>query len=104
MIEKIYSYSITDEKTIERIVIDENVNINHMVLPKGKALPVHDSNSNVYMTVLRGILSITLGEQQTAVYHLGTILAIPEGIKMFVRNEHDDVLELLVVKAPAPGK
>ena len=45
--EKKYVYSLTDDKIIERIVDDENINLNHMVLVKGTNLPEHYSNSNV---------------------------------------------------------
>lgn len=55
MIEKLYNYKITDEKTIERIVDDENINLNHMVLIKGTGLPEHYSNSNVYMVITRNV-------------------------------------------------
>ena len=41
MLEKNYNYSLEDVKNIERIVDDDNVNINHMVLPKGERLPEH---------------------------------------------------------------
>ncbi len=59
MIEKVFMLTDTDEKTIEKVVCDENVHYMHMVLPQGDRLPEHYSNSNVYMTVLRGRLTIT---------------------------------------------
>ncbi len=102
MIEKEYKLTQTNEKKIEKILFDENINYNHMVLPKGDALPEHYSNSNVYMTVLRGVLSIGLDEQNIHEYGAGTLLKIPNKTKMNVRNLHDEVLELTVVKAPAP--
>ncbi len=71
-----------------------------MVLNKTEALPVHEANSHVQMIVARGTLSISLAEQDTHVYEAGSILNIPFGTKMFVRNEHEPVLELFVVKAP----
>ncbi len=52
------------------------------------------------MTVIRGKLSITLGDQKTKVYQKGTLLKVPYDIKMNVRNEDDEVLELIVIKAP----
>lgn len=54
------------------------------------------------MTVMRGLLSIGLDEQEIHEYPAGTVLKIPKGIRMNVKNLHDDTLELLVVKAPAP--
>ncbi|WP_286856312.1 cupin domain-containing protein [Proteiniphilum sp. UBA5431] len=104
MIEQNFQMTQGDKKTIEKVIVDENVNINHMILGKGEGLPEHFSNSNVYMTVIRGLLSIGLDKQKIHEHPAGTILKIPEGIKMNVKNLHDDTLELIVVKAPAPGK
>lgn len=104
MIEKIYKYSITDDKAVERVIMDDNINYIHMVFNKNDGLPEHFSNSNVYMTVLRGVLSIKLDEQDIHEYKKGDILQIPFKTKMKVTNLHEDVLELIVVKAPAPSK
>ncbi|WP_304944614.1 hypothetical protein, partial [Vallitalea guaymasensis] len=74
MIEKIYKYSITDDKAVERVIMDDNINYIHMVFNKNDGLPEHFSNSNVYMTVLRGVLSIKLDEQDIHEYKKGDIL------------------------------
>ena len=102
MIEQTYSLSRGDEKAIEKVLFDENVNYIHMVFPQNEGLPVHNANSTVYMTVVRGTLSIGLGEQETHQYEAGTVLKIPNETKMNVRNLHPDTLELIIVKAPAP--
>ena len=102
MIEQVFPFSKGDEKAVERIIFDENIHYLHMVFNRGEGLPEHFSNSNVYMTVVRGHLSITLDDQDTHVYEGGTLLKIPFKTKMNVRNEHDGTLELIVVKAPAP--
>lgn len=103
MIEQIFKMTQNDEHTIEKVIIDENVNFNHMIFKKDGGLPVHFSNSNVYMAVLKGLLSIGLDEQEIHEYPSGTVLKIPKGIKMNVKNFHNETLELIVVKAPAPG-
>jgi len=69
---------------------------------KGDGLPEHFSNSNVYMMVIRGILSLQLNEQDVHQYVKGDILNIPYNTKMNVRNNHEDILEIFVVKAPNP--
>ena len=102
MIEKVKKYYTGDEKKVEKIIMDENINYIHMVFNKGEGLPEHFSNSNVYMTVLRGKLSIKLDDQDDHIYEKGDILEIPYDTKMNVKNKHEEVLELLVVKAPAP--
>ncbi len=103
MIEKVFNMTDNDKKTIEMLISDENVHYLHMIFNKGEGLPEHFSNSNVYMTVLRGTLSIKLGEQEVHEYKKGTVLKIPFETKMSaVGNNHEEILELIVVKAPAP--
>ena len=102
MVEQIFALSRGDEKAVEKVVFDENVHYLHMVFNKGEGLPEHFSNSNVYMTVVRGMLSIGLDEQDVHEYEAGTLLKIPFQTKMNVGNKHSETLELIVVKAPAP--
>lgn len=102
MIEQIFKMTLGDKKTVEKIIMDENIHYIHMIFNKDERLPEHYSNSTVYMTVLRGILSIELDEQEVHQYNEGSILKIPFNTKMNVKNSHDKVLELIVVKAPAP--
>ena len=103
MLEQIYHLNRDDEKAIERVLLDENLHYLHMVLPQNEGLPIHNANSTVYMTVVRGTLSIGLGEEDTHQYEAGTMLKIPNTTKMNVRNLHPDTLELIIVKAPAPA-
>lgn len=102
MVEKIFKLSTNNEKTVEKVIFDENIHYLHMVFNKNEGLPEHFSNSNVYMTVVRGILSIGLNEQDIHEYEAGMLLKIPFQTKMNVKNLHDKTLELIVVKAPAP--
>lgn len=102
MIEQEYKMNFGNENAVEKVIQDENLHYLHMTFKKGEGLPEHFSNSTVYMTVLRGILSIGLGEQVINKYEAGTVLKIPYNIKMNVRNLDMNILELIVVKAPAP--
>ncbi len=104
MIEQVYNISTADEKAVEKVIFDENIHYIHMVFNKDEGLPEHFSNSNVYMTVVRGLLSIGLNDQEFHEYPKGSLLKIPVDTKMNVRNLNQDVLELIVVKAPAPTK
>ncbi|SCP96922.1 cupin domain-containing protein [Anaerobium acetethylicum] len=104
MIEQIYKISTGNEKAVEKVIQDDNVHYIHMVFNKGEGLPEHFSNSNVYMTVVRGMLSIGLDDQEIHKYEAGTVLKIPVDTKMNVKNLDEPVLELIVVKAPAPVK
>lgn len=102
MIEKVFKMASDDEKSVEKVIQDENIHYLHMVFPQNDGLPEHYSNSTVYMTVLRGKLSIRLNDQELHEYERETVLKIPMNTKMKVKNLHQDILELIVVKAPAP--
>lgn len=103
MIEQVYHLTQGNTKTIEKILQDEEIHYMHMILNKGEGLPEHFSNAkSVYMTVVRGHLSIGLDAQESHDYPAGTMLKIPFHTWMQVRNLHDEPLELIVVKAPAP--
>ena len=102
MIEQVYKISTGNGKAIEKVIYDENLHYLHMVFNKEEGLPEHFSNSNVYMTVIRGTLSIELNDQGIHEYPNGTLLKIPVGTKMNVKNRNEDTLELIVVKAPSP--
>ena len=102
MIEQIYNMSTSNEKAVEKVIFDENLHYLHMVFNRSEGLPEHFSNSNVYMTVVRGTLSIALDEQEIHEYNAGSILKIPFQTKMNVKNLHSETLELIIVKAPAP--
>ena len=102
MVEQVFKMTLGDKKAVEKIIFDENVHYLHMVFNENEGLPEHYSNSTVYMTVLRGVLSIQLDEQDNHEYEAGTVLKIPFQTKMNVRNLHSNTLELIVVKAPAP--
>ena len=100
MINKVYKYTISENKIIEKIVNDDVAMINHMVLPKGGCLPVHNANSNVYMIVARGTVTLELDGTPPETYPKGSILNIAYGTLMSVCNTNNNILELFVIKAP----
>ena len=102
MVETVYRLAQTDEKTIEKVLLNEHIQYLHMVLGRDDCLPVHNANADVYMTVFRGRLVIGLDGQEAREYGAGTLLTFPLGTKMDVRNPYGEALELIVVKAPAP--
>ncbi len=102
MIEKVYNFKKTGQKLIEKIVNDQYVNINHMVIPMKEGLPVHSSNSNIYLIVIKGRMDIRLGEQEPASYEAGSIINVPYGIRMDIQNKQRSLLEFFVIKAPHP--
>ncbi len=103
MVEKAVPFTLTDSKVIERVVSTEHVDINHMVLNRGDALPEHNANSHVQMIVVRGTITLRLDQQEPHAYEAGQIIAIPFGTRMNVANAHEPVAEIFVVKAPSPA-
>ncbi len=103
-IEQVFSLKQGDEKAVEKVISDENVQLLHMIFPKGEGTPMHVTNAPLYMTVMRGTLSFALADQPVHQYAQGAVLVIPKGIKMKASNADEPILELLVVKAPSPDK
>ena len=102
MMEKVYSFNQSADKLIEKILDDDVAMINHMILNQGEALPLHDSNSNVYMIIVRGAVTAQLGENPAKRYEHGNILNIPGKIKMNISNADAEQAEFFVIKAPSP--
>ncbi len=102
MVEQVFKMYQGSEKTIEKVLLDENIHYLHMILNQNEGLPAHFTNGNIYMTVVCGTLSIALADEKAREYGAGTLLKIPHQIKMNVNNFCKEKLELIVVKAPAP--
>lgn len=102
MVEQVFRMYQGNDKTIEKVLLDENIHYLHMILNQNESLPTHLTNGNVYMTVISGILNIALADNEAKEYEKGTLLKIPSQIKMSVNNFYKEKLELIVVKAPAP--
>ncbi len=104
MLETVFNLTRSEDKVIENVLSRDHVQINHMILYKGQALPEHYANANVYMVVLKGRLNLTLEEEESRDYVVGHLIEIPYNLKMNVRNLSEAVLELLVIKAPHPDQ
>jgi len=102
MIEKLFCFNQSYQKLIERVVSDDNLDLNHIILPLGNALPEHYSNSHVYLIVVRGTMTIQLGEQDANEYPAGHIVNVPYKTKMNISNAQEPMLEFFVIKAPSP--
>ncbi|MGE4454207.1 MAG: cupin domain-containing protein [Sphaerochaeta sp.] len=101
MLETVYTYTKTNEKIVEKLVGDDQVMINHVVLNKGESLPEHFSDSNVYLTVVRGTLCATFNDQEPHFYQNG-IVNVPANTKMNISNADEQTVEFFIVKAPHP--
>lgn len=101
MVEEIFKLSVpSNEKVVKNVISNEDFNYLQIVLNKGDKLAKYLSNTNTYITVVRGTLSISLDKQELHQYNTGILLKIPINTKIDVKNLHDDVLELIVIKVP----
>ena len=100
---QIFTLAGGEKKTIEKVILDKNLNFLHMILPMGEGLPDHRTNAPVYMTVVRGTLSIGFEDDAPRDYPAGTVLKIAYDTRMLVKNTREEPLELIVVKAPPPA-
>lgn len=101
MIETAYPYTVSDDKTIERLVDADVAMINHVVLPPEERLPEHYSDSNVFLQIVRGTLTMQLGDQEPHHYN-ATVVNVPFHTKMNITNSGSEVVEFFIVKAPHP--
>ncbi|WP_432665847.1 cupin domain-containing protein [Wukongibacter baidiensis] len=98
MIEKLYKYSLTDKDLFENIVDDENLRLNHVVIESGKFFPRHKTDAHVYIIILKGQLSIEIGEQEEKRFGKGDVINIPFGVDSKLGNDTDTITEAFVVK------
>ena len=80
------------------VVLETNdITFVHMIFNSKEGLPIHPAHADLSMTVLSGALTITLDGNEQRV-EAKTIVSIPYGVTMHVRNEDESQLELLVIK------
>ncbi len=101
MIEKPYPFTQSNQKVIEKLVGDDVAMINHVVLPAGEALPEHYSDSNVYLIVVEGSLTIQLEDQKANSYE-ASVVNVPFHTRMNISNTGKQALAFFIVKAPHP--
>ncbi|MFA0815253.1 MAG: cupin domain-containing protein [Anaerofustis sp.] len=100
--QQVYQFARTAEKTIEKIIDDDHIAINHAILPSGEGLPEHFSNSEVYLVIVKGVMTLQLNDSDIRTHLHGEIVHVPYNSKMNLKNQEDDTLEFFIVKAPNP--
>jgi len=96
--EKVYQYTITDQETFENIFKDPQLLMNHVVVPPGKVFPQHPTDAIVYALIIRGELSVAIGNNGPKTYRAGQLVNIPKGANTELGNRGTEPLELFVVK------
>jgi len=102
MVEQKFKLTLGNEKVVEKVILDDNLHYMHIIINMNDGFPEHYTNAMVYMTVVRGRVSLQLNDQDTHAYDAGTVLKIPFNTKMNLNNLDQETLELIIVKAPPP--
>jgi len=102
MVEKLYPYSLTDEKTVEIFLNDDNCTIGHVILKPGDSLPEHSTDSNVYLLIVRGELTLSMKHAEKKTFGRGAVVNVPFGTLMGMSNSSAEVMELFAFKSPNP--
>ena len=86
------------------ILIDEKyLQINQVCLERGQQVPPHNANSNVTLTVIYGEGTFQVGGEM-AKMGPGKLLRVPFQSPMSIKNESNERLAFLVIKAPRPNE
>ncbi len=104
MLEKIFPFTIPQTKVIEQLVGNDEVMINHIALEKGDTVPIHYSDSNVYLIIVQGTITFIFDEQEANHHKKGSIVQVPFHTKMNISNTCDELGEFFIIKAPHPRK
>lgn len=98
MIEKLYKYSLTDKDLFENVISDDNLKLNHVIIESGKVFPRHKTDAQVYIIILKGELSIEIGDQEEKRFGVGDVINIPFDIETTLGNKGNEITEVFVVK------
>lgn len=104
MVEQNFKLTLGNEKVVEKVILDENLHYMHIIINEGDGFPEHYTNAMVYMTIIRGTVSLKLDDQEVNEYSAGNVLKIPFNTKMNLNNINKETLELIIVKAPPPSQ
>lgn len=94
----------TDSELFENLVNSDPVMINHVVIAPNEGFDAHHTDSNVFIHILRGRITLTFEDGSHERFTGGQLLEIPYRTLMKLENADDDPLELVVIKAPNPQK
>lgn len=99
---KTHQMTMTDEKLFENLVDCDEVMINHVVVPAGDGFAGHPTDSNVFIQVRRGEITLTFADGSSQCFGAGQMVEIPYRTYSKIDNRGGGPLELVVTKAPHP--
>ena len=98
MIETLYTFSTEDATSVERIVEQPDVRINHLSLAKGESVDPHPTPDAAHFIITKGVLGLKLDNQEQKKYSAGTITAIPAKTMHNMTNLGEETMHLFVIK------
>ncbi len=94
----------TAHKIDVRFIYDHpEAQLAHMLLKPGESLKPHITPVDVFIYVLEGEASITIGDE-TEVVAADAVIDSPKDIVHYISNNSDHDLRVLVCKTPRPTK
>jgi quercetin dioxygenase-like cupin family protein len=85
------------------LVDEPYLQINQACLEPGQEVPLHQANSHVTLTVVRGEGTFFIGNEIIKMGP-GKLLRVPFQTPMSIKNGSSEQLVFLVIKTPHPGK
>ncbi len=95
---QVFNYTLTDSETFENVFKDENLLMNHVVIPTGKFFEKHPTDANVHIVILRGTLTVSVDDSPRTAYEKGSVLNISKGSLSELGNDGSEPTELIVIK------
>ena len=99
----VFEFSMGDELAMQRLVKDDRLMINRLVVPSESEVPAHTPESSAYFIVTDGMLSLALNGEPEQEYPTGTIVSIAAGSMLAIANRQDSVMRMFVIKTHNDG-
>ncbi|MDD2484475.1 MAG: cupin domain-containing protein [Eubacteriales bacterium] len=96
---KEFKYTLTDSETFENVFKEENLLMNHVLIPPGKFFEKHPTDANVHVIILRGALTVAVDDGERVSYEKGSVLNISKGSPSELGNAGNEPTELMVIKS-----
>lgn len=96
---ELFKYTLTDDEIFENVFKDENLLLNHVVIPENKFFEKHPTDATVHIIILRGTLSIAIDDGDRVFYEKGAVVNVSKGIVSELGNPGPGLTELMVIKS-----
>ena len=91
-------YTTEADDIFEHIVKEDDFEFNHVIIKPGFSFPKHPRDAFVIITVVKGVLSVNLEDEEGLNFQKGAVVKIPQGVLSTLSNQQDEKCELFVIK------